>query len=78
MIDSTEISVIAGAAALIGFIVWNFFGERAAVAASLSETGVQEITVTVKGGESPDVIVENQGVPVKLDFYRDETASCTE
>ncbi|MGK2960562.1 MAG: cupredoxin domain-containing protein [Gemmatimonadaceae bacterium] len=78
MIDSTEISVIAGAAALIGFIVWYFFGEREAVAASLSEKGVQEIKVTVKGGYSPDVIVVKQGVPVKLDFYRDETASCTE
>ncbi|MGI9043578.1 MAG: cupredoxin domain-containing protein, partial [Gemmatimonadaceae bacterium] len=78
MIDTTEIFVLAGAAALIGFIVWYFFGEREAVAASLSEGGVQEIKVTVKGGYSPDVIVVKQGVPVKLDFYRDETATCTE
>ncbi len=78
MIDNIEISVLIGAAALIGFIVWYFFGAREAVAASLSESGVQEIKVTVKGGYSPDVIVVKQGVPVKLDFYRDETASCTE
>lgn len=78
MIDTTEIFVLVGAAALIGFIVWYFFGEREAVAASLSDSGVQEIKVTVKGGYSPDVIVVKQGMPVKLDFYRDETATCTE
>jgi len=39
---------------------------------------VQEIKVTVKGGYSPDVIVVKEGVPVRLDFYRDETASCSE
>ena len=31
--------------------------------------------MTVKGGYSPDLIVVKQGRPVKLDFYRDETAS---
>jgi plastocyanin domain-containing protein len=48
------------------------------VSAGLTQAGVQEIKVTVKGGYSPDVIVVKQGVPVKLDFYRDETASCSE
>lgn len=42
------------------------------------ESGVQEIRVTVKGGYAPDVIVVKQGKPVRLDFYRDETASCSE
>jgi len=32
----------------------------------------------VKGGYSPDVIVVRRGVPVKLDFFRDETASCSD
>jgi plastocyanin domain-containing protein len=39
---------------------------------------VQEVQVTVKGGYSPDVIVVKQGQPVRLDFYRDETSSCSE
>ena len=26
--DSTEIAVVAGAALLIGFVLWYFFGER--------------------------------------------------
>lgn len=39
---------------------------------------MQGIRVTVKGGYSPDVIVVRQGKPVRLRFYRDETASCSE
>jgi plastocyanin domain-containing protein len=36
------------------------------------------VKVTVKGGYAPDVIVVKQDQPVRLDFYRDETASCSE
>ena len=42
------------------------------------EGGVQEVRITVKGGYDPDVIVVKQGQPVRLAFYRDETASCSE
>ena len=76
--DTAEITVLIGGLALIGLILWYFFGERERVAAAVTESGVQEIKVTVKGGYSPDVIVVKEGSPVKLDFYRDETASCSE
>ncbi len=76
--DTVEIVVIIGGIAAIGFVLWYFFGERESVAAAVTESGVQEIKVTVKGGYSPDVIVVKEGVPVRLDFYRDETASCSE
>ena len=76
--DASEIGVIVGGIALIAFILWYFFGEREQVAAREDATGVQEIKVTVKGGYSPDVIVVKQGRPVRLDFYRDETSSCSE
>ncbi len=76
--DTTEIIVIVGGIASIILVLWYFFGERESVAASVTESGVQEIKVTVKGGYSPDVIVVKEGVPVRLDFYRDETASCSE
>jgi len=39
---------------------------------------VKEITINVKGGYSPDVIVDKEKRPVRLNFYRDETASCSE
>ena len=76
--DGTEIGVIAGGVASIGFVLWYFFGEREATAATVGAGGVQEVKITVKGGYSPDVIVVKQGTPVRLDFYRDETASCSE
>lgn len=77
-LDVTEIGVIIGGLVLIVFVLWYFFGERERVAAGVSAGGVQEIKITVKGGYSPDVVVVKQGVPVRLSFYRDETASCSE
>jgi plastocyanin domain-containing protein len=34
--------------------------------------------VIVKGGYSPDVIVVKRGLPVRINFYRDETAECSD
>ena len=76
--DSTQIAVIVGGLATIAFVIWYFFGERKRTAASVTEGGMQEIDVTVKGGYSPDVIVVREGLPVRLNFYRDETESCSE
>jgi plastocyanin domain-containing protein len=76
--DSIEIGVVIAGVILIGLVLWYFFGEREAVSAQVNESGLQEIKVTVKGGYSPDVIVVRQGKPVQLQFYRDETASCSE
>lgn len=76
--DTTEILVVIGGLILIALTLWYFFGEREQVAAEQNESGLQEIKVTVKGGYSPDVIVVKSGVPVRLNFYRDETSSCSE
>ncbi|HXG65545.1 MAG TPA: cupredoxin domain-containing protein, partial [Blastocatellia bacterium] len=57
---------------------WYFFGERERVVAAMGSGGVQEVDITVKGGYSPDVIVVRKGAPVRLNFYRDETSSCSE
>jgi plastocyanin domain-containing protein len=76
--DATQILVLAAGVLLIGAILWYFFGAREAVSAGGTASGVQQIKVTVKGGYSPDVIVVRQGRPVQLDFYREETASCSE
>ena len=76
--DRPEIFVLVAATVAITAILWFFFGAREKTAAAVSAAGVQEIKITVKGGYSPDVIVVKEGVPVKLDFYRDESASCTE
>ena len=76
--DTSALVVVIGAILLIVFVLWYFFGPKEAAAAGVGERGVQEIRITVKGGYSPDVIVVKQGIPVRLDFYRDETASCSE
>ena len=77
-LDGTEVGVLLGGLALVVFILWYFFGPRERVAAAVTDTGVQEVKVTVKGGYSPDLIVVKAGRPVRLAFYRDETASCSE
>jgi plastocyanin domain-containing protein len=64
---------------LIVFVNWYFFFSRKEkVRAFVKEGSVQEIKVIVKGGYDPDVIVVKKGIPVKIDFYRDETADCSE
>lgn len=77
--DTSEIIVLVGGVALICFVLWYFFGPRKAVRAQEAVgSAVQEVRVTVKGGYAPDVIEVQAGRPVKLDFYRDETASCSD
>lgn len=76
--DTTEILVIIGGVGLIALTLWYFFGEREAASVETNEAGVQEIKVTVRGGYSPDVIVVKKDTPVRLNFYRDETSSCSE
>ena len=76
--DYSEWTVLAVGLSLIIFVLWYFFGERKRVTAAESAGGVQEIRITVKGGFEPDVIVVQQNSPVRLDFYRDETSSCSE
>jgi plastocyanin domain-containing protein len=79
MLDTAQIVVtLAGAAAIAGVIWFFFLGERQRVAATVSDGGVQEIRVLVKGGYDPDVIVVERGRPVRLDFYRDETGACSD
>jgi plastocyanin domain-containing protein len=77
--DTAQILVtLAGAAAIAGVIWFFFFGERERVKATATAAGVQEIQILVKGGYDPDVIVVERGRPVRLDFYRDETAACSD
>ena len=74
-----QIAVTALGAAAIVWVLWYFLLSRGtAVAAALGQEGVQEVRVTVKGGYTPDTIVVQAGKPVRLQFYRDETADCSE
>ncbi len=74
-----KIIVTVFCAGLIILVNWYFlFSRRKAFQAELREKGIQEIKVVVKGGYSPDTIVVKKGIPVRLYFYRDETADCSD
>jgi Cu+-exporting ATPase len=72
----SDIVVLVAAVAAIGGLGWFFFGPRRARSAQL-EGGVQRVVVTVKGGYSPDVISARQGVPLEIEFDRQESGDCT-
>lgn len=76
--DASQIAVLLGGIVLIALTLWYFFGEREKVVAETGASGAQEVQVLVKGGYSPDVIVVQAGQRIQLDFYRDETSSCSE
>lgn len=74
-----QIAVTAVGVAAIGWVLWYFlFARGTATSAAVVTGGVQEVRVTVKGGYNPDTIVVQAGQPVRLQFYRDETADCSE
>ena len=65
--------------ALIAFIVWFFWLVKGkGVRAAATSGGYQEQMVLVKGGYTPDLIVVEAGKPVRLNFVRQESASCSE
>lgn len=76
--DAVEIFVTAGGVLLIALILWFFFGPQVAFSARVGRSGTQEVDIVVKGGYSPSKIEVQQGRPVRLNFLREETTSCTE
>jgi plastocyanin domain-containing protein len=75
--DTVEVLVLLGGIGLILFTLWFFFGAREGVQ-SVVKNGVQELTIVVKGGYSPDRIEVQAGRPVRLNFRREESNACTE
>jgi len=71
--------VLVAGLVLINFIVWFFWLKRSTgVRASNASGGLQEAMILVKGGYTPDVIVVRAGKPVRLNFRREETATCSD
>src|SRR6266536_5862696 len=71
-----DLVVVAVAAAAVAALGWYFFAPRRARVAVVSG-GVQRLQVTVRGGYSPSVLEVRQGVPVEIEFDRQETGDCT-
>ena len=77
--EISQIVVTIGGLAVIGWIAWFFwFSEKKATVLGTTSSGIQEAFIKVKGGYTPDVIVVEAGKPVRLNFYREETAVCSE
>jgi len=75
---SLQLAVTAAGGAAIAWVLWYFLLSRGTAVAAAVAGGVQEVRVLVKGGYTPDTIVVQAGKPVRLQFYRDETADCSE
>lgn len=76
---SAKIMVTLAGVLLIILVNWYFlFSRRKKTPASMKGTELQEVKIIVKGGYTPDVIVVRKGIPVRLNFYRDETADCSD
>lgn len=77
--DTAQILVTLTGTGLVTFVVWYFFfGKREIKTAMLTESGVQEISILVKGSYTPEIVEVVKHKPVRLKFYRDETSSCSE
>ena len=76
--STAQYAVTAVGVAAIVWVLWYFLYSSGPAIAAGGAGGVQEVRVTVKGGYTPDTIVVRAGTPVRLQFYRDETADCSE
>jgi plastocyanin domain-containing protein len=75
--DNILVTVLGLAA--IAFIIWFFWlVKRPGIKANPTSDSYQEAMVLVKGGYTPDVILVERGKPVRLNFVRTESASCSE
>ena len=73
---SVDMVVMVGAIVGIAGLAWYFFAPRRATQAAVSG-GVQRVQVVVKGGYSPSVVQVHRGVPVEIEFDRQETGDCS-
>jgi len=74
-----DIIVIALGVGLVGGELWFFLGpKRRNEKRVVPGGGVQEIQIRVQGGYEPATVFVEAGRPVRLLFYRDETAECSE
>ena len=74
-----RIAALAAAALALAGIGLFFFGprRRAAAGAPAAAPGAS-VTVVVKGGYSPDLIVARRGAPLRLVFDRREASPCSD
>lgn len=68
--------VTLGGLGLIGLELWWFLLSKPKSRKATTQSGVQEVTVTVDGGYEPSQILVQAGQPVRLKFDRKDPSSC--
>ena len=74
--NPSDIAVIAADVVVAGGLGWWFFGPKKTAEAAVAG-GVQEVTVTVRGGYSPNRVRLRAGIPARITFDRQESGDCT-
>jgi Cu+-exporting ATPase len=74
--SGSEIVIVVAAVVLTSGLGWFFFGPKKTRVAQVDQ-GVQVVKIKVQGGYSPDVIQVVRGVPVRMEFDRQESGDCT-
>jgi plastocyanin domain-containing protein len=70
--------VTLGGLGLIGLELWWFLLSKPKARKATTQSGVQEIMVTVDGGYEPSQILVQAGQRVRLNFDRKDPSSCLE
>lgn len=77
MLEKSLVTVLG--VLLVVLVNWYFlFSKRKEFLVRSNDKGFQEVNIEVKGGYNPDVIVVQKRIPVRLNFYRNETADCSD
>jgi len=63
---------------LVPLIVWYFWLKKGTGTHAQGSGSLQEVNIVVKGGYTPDTIIVQQGRPVRLNFLRQESATCSD
>src|SRR5665647_3717488 len=72
----SAVLVVGVAALLTGAALWFFFGPKRTGRADMDQ-GVQVVRIKVQGGYSPDLVEVTRGVPVRIEFDRQEAGDCS-
>lgn len=63
---------------LVIWIIWFFWFKPGLGSLAMKKGDFQEISIVVQGGYTPDTIIVKKGFPVRLNFVRKETSTCSD